>query len=51
VQKTSWEGKEYGPFEQGDVADSLPQALKDDLKTKGALTTFTMQMLGAELLA
>ena len=51
VEKTSWEGKEYGPFEEGDVADPLPQTLKDDLKAKGALTPFTMQMLGAELLA
>jgi electron transfer flavoprotein beta subunit len=51
VEKTSWEGKEYGPFDKGDVADSLPQALKDDLWAKGALTTFTIQMLGDELLA
>ena len=51
VERTSWEGKEYGPFEEGDVADALPQTLKDDLKAKGALTPFTLQMLGAELLA
>ncbi len=51
MEKTAWEGKEYGPFEQGDVADALPQTLKDDLKAKGALTAFTIQMLGAELLA
>jgi electron transfer flavoprotein beta subunit len=51
VEKSSWEGKEYGPFEKGDVADALPQTLKDDLKAKGALTPFTLQMLGAELLA
>ncbi len=51
VEKTAWEGKEYGPFARGDVADALPQTLKDDLLAKGALTTFTLQMLGAELLA
>jgi electron transfer flavoprotein beta subunit len=51
VEKTTWEGKEYGPFENGDVADALPQTLKDDLFAKGALTTFTLEMLGAELLA
>jgi electron transfer flavoprotein beta subunit len=51
VDKTTWEAKEYGPFKKGDVADSLPQALKDDWFAKGALTTFTLQMLGAELLA
>jgi electron transfer flavoprotein beta subunit len=51
VERTSWEGKEYGPFEKGDVADALLQTLKDDLKAKGALTPFTLQMLGAELLA
>ena len=47
----TWEGKEYGPFEKGDVADALPQTLKDDLSAKGALTTFTIRMLGEELLA
>lgn len=51
VEKTAWEGKEYGPFGKGDVADALPQMLKDDLTAKGALTTFTLDMLGAELLA
>ena len=51
VEKTAWEGKEYGPFARGDVADALPQTLKDDLFAKGAVTTFTLQMLGAELLA
>jgi len=51
AEKTAWEGKEYGPFEKGDVADALPQTLKDDLTAKGALTTFTLAMLGAELLA
>jgi electron transfer flavoprotein beta subunit len=51
VEKTYWEGKEYGPFEKCDVAEALPQTLKDDLKEKGALTPFTLQMLGAELLA
>jgi len=51
VDKTAWEGKEYGPYQRGDVADALPQTLKDDLVTKGALTTYTLQMLGAELLA
>ena len=51
VEKRAWEGKEYGAFEKGDVADGLPQTLKDDLKAKGALTTFTLGMLGAEILA
>jgi electron transfer flavoprotein beta subunit len=51
VDKTAWEGKEFGPFETGDVADALPQTLKDDLVVKGALTPFTLKMLGAELLA
>ncbi|HEV2389467.1 MAG TPA: hypothetical protein VGS04_01965, partial [Nitrososphaerales archaeon] len=51
VDKTTWEGKEYGPFKAGDVADPLPQALKDDLFAKGAVTPFTLQMLGGELLA
>ena len=51
TEKMAWEGKEYGPFKVDDVADALPQALKDDLKAKGALTTFTMKMLGEELLA
>ena len=51
VDKTSWEGKEYGPFKHGDVADALPQTLKDDLLAKGAVTPFTLKMLGEELLA
>jgi len=51
VDKTAWEGKEYGPFKAGDVADALPQTLKDDLVVKGALTTYTLKMLGEELLA
>jgi electron transfer flavoprotein beta subunit len=51
VDKTTWEGKEYGPFEKGDVADALPQTLKDDLSSKGAVTSFTLKMLGEELLA
>jgi electron transfer flavoprotein beta subunit len=51
VAKVSWEGKDYGPFSKGDVADSLPQTLKDDLNSKGALTTYTLQMLGQELTA
>jgi electron transfer flavoprotein beta subunit len=51
VDKTTWEGKEYGPFQKGDVADALPQTLKDDLVAKGALTPFTLSMLGQELLA
>ncbi len=51
VEKTAWEGKEYGPFQKGDVGDALPQTLKDDLVMKGALTTFTLKMLGEELLA
>jgi electron transfer flavoprotein beta subunit len=51
VGKVTWEGKEYGPFEKGDVADALPRSLKDDLSSKGAVTTFTMKMLGEEILA
>ncbi len=51
LEKTVWEGKDYGPFGKGDVADALPQTLKDDLVMKGALTPFTLKMLGEELLA
>ena len=49
--KMTWEGKEYGPFQTGDSADSLPETLRNDLNSKGALTQFTLQMLGKELLA
>ena len=51
VDKIAWEGKEYGPFKVGAVADGVPQTLKDDLLAKGAVTTFTLKMLGEELLA
>lgn len=51
TEKTSWEGKEYGPWKAGDVADALPQTLRDDLAAKGAVTAFTINMLAEELLA
>jgi len=51
VERTTSEGKEFGPFEKGDTADALPQGLKDDLMSRGALTTFSLKMLGEELLA
>jgi electron transfer flavoprotein beta subunit len=51
ADKMTIEGKDYGPFKAGDVADALPQATKDELVAKGALTPFSMKMLGEELLA
>ena len=51
VDKLTWEGKEYGPFQQGDTADALPESLRDDLFGKGSLATYTMDMLAKELLA
>lgn len=43
-------GKKYGPFERGDLADGLPQALLESMKKERDVGVFTTEMLGAELL-
>ena len=46
-----FEGKKYGPFEKGDLADALPAGLVDGLKAKGDVGTFGYELLAGELLA
>ena len=45
-----FEGKKYGPFASGDLADSLPGGLAEKLKADGTLGTFGYEMLAQELL-
>jgi hypothetical protein len=51
VEKRVIDGKDYGPFKKGDVADTLPEALKGELFARGAIVTYSLKMLGEELLA
>jgi len=51
VEKLDWEGKEFGPFEKGELADSLPQSLKDELAKRGSIARFSLEMLAEELFA
>lgn len=48
VEGISWDGKNY-TFEKGDIADSLPEAILKDLREKGLVGTFTMEMMLEEL--
>jgi electron transfer flavoprotein beta subunit len=51
VEKLDWEGKEFGPFEKGELADSLPQSLKEELTKRGSIANFSLRMLAEELFA
>ncbi len=51
VEKRTIDGKEFGPFQKGDVADTLPESLKGELFAKGEIVTYSLKMLGEELLA
>ena len=50
VEPIDLDGVKHGPFDRGDLADSLPQALLDDLKAQGAVALFDESMLAEELL-
>lgn len=45
----SWDGQSLGPFKRGELADALPQELKERLRAEGKLTTFTLNMLVEEV--
>ncbi|MDA4118622.1 MAG: hypothetical protein OK455_09790 [Thaumarchaeota archaeon] len=51
VNKRTIDGKDYGPFQKGDVADSLPETMKSELFAKGEIVTYSLKMMGEELLA
>jgi electron transfer flavoprotein beta subunit len=44
------QGESYGPFDRGDLADSLPPELLADLQARGAVKPFDYDMLAEELL-
>lgn len=44
-----WDGKKYGPFSAGDIADSLPADLIKMLNEQGTVELFTREMLVREL--
>ena len=50
VDKVSFNGKEYGPFRRGDVADGLPPELIEEFKAKGIVKTFTYDDLAEEII-
>ncbi|HME18531.1 MAG TPA: hypothetical protein VKF15_02205 [Nitrososphaerales archaeon] len=50
VEPVELDGVRHGPFDRGDLADSLPKALLDDLKAQGAVGQFDDSMLVEELL-
>ncbi len=43
-------GAKYGPFDRGDLADSVPQVVLDDMKSKGVVGVFGFEMLPEELM-
>jgi electron transfer flavoprotein beta subunit len=50
VEPIELDGVKHGPFDRGDLADSLPIALLDDLRAQGAVGLFDDNMLAEELL-
>ncbi|MBI3858726.1 MAG: hypothetical protein HY296_00585 [Thaumarchaeota archaeon] len=49
--KVEFGGKDYGPFEKGDLADGLPEGVLAGLKADGALGVFSYEMLVEEIFA
>jgi electron transfer flavoprotein beta subunit len=50
VEPFEFQGASYGPFDRGDLADSLPPELLADLQVRGAVEPFDYSMLAEELL-
>jgi len=50
VEPIDLDGVKHGPFDRGDLADSLPTALLDELKAQGAVGLFDESMLAEELM-
>ena len=51
AEVVEFEGKKYGPFAPGDLADSLPAGLLEGMKSSGTVGLFDYEALAAELLA
>jgi electron transfer flavoprotein beta subunit len=49
IEKFVWNGTSYGPFDRGDLATSLPEELRNELRTKGKTTIFSFEMFEEEL--
>jgi electron transfer flavoprotein beta subunit len=45
-----FDGKKYGPFDRCDLADDLPQGLKDKFSESGLVGPFTYEMLKEDIL-
>jgi electron transfer flavoprotein beta subunit len=50
VEPFQFQGASYGPFDRGDLADSLPPELLADMQVRGAVMPFDYNMLAEELL-
>lgn len=49
VDALTWNDRTFGPFQKGDLAESLPSQLIEDLKSKAKVGVFTLDMLAEEL--
>lgn len=49
VEKFRTNGAEYGPFEKGDLATSLPTEKQEEFRSRGILSEFSLAMLQDEL--
>lgn len=47
--EVDWDGKKYGPFSKGDVADNLPEGLIRKLADERVVTLFTLDKLVEDL--
>jgi len=49
LDRIELDGKAYGPFDKGDLADGLPEQLIGQLRANGSVGPFTMEALTEEL--
>jgi electron transfer flavoprotein beta subunit len=49
VEKFQFKDYDYGPFQKGELADALPAEVLKELRGKGFVEQFTLQMLQEEL--
>ncbi|MCS4539076.1 MAG: hypothetical protein HYU03_00060 [Thaumarchaeota archaeon] len=51
VEKFQHKGAEYGPFERGDLANTLPTEKQEEFRNQGIVSEFSLAMLQDELFA
>jgi electron transfer flavoprotein beta subunit len=51
VEKIEHEGKFLGPFDEGDIADNLPEEILQKLVMEGSVTRFNLDILVREIIA